>query len=353
MENVHLRSHQSAIVDAVMEKFKTDRFALAVAAVASGKSYVAATIASKFKRVVVLQPSIELMRQNHKSFERLGIKNTMINGTVKGNWGDDVILTTANTLSRHLDDVTEPDLLIIDELHLQHWGKMRKTIMRAWTKCKVFGMTATPHYYTQAVRYKNGTMYSVTTCRAIADGYFGPAVFELNREQLKELGYGADIEIKKVGIVKARDFHFQNAVIYKSIIDKHIEQLKELVGGLKNGIIYCDSIAHAEYVAKCISGVKTVFGDTPAKERKRRIEDFISNTTPFIATVGCLKIGFDKPDLENIIILSNVNNPSNAEQQIGRLNRGTGKKTCYYNSILNTAEPVIGSEKWVEIRSIK
>ncbi|MBQ2174663.1 MAG: DEAD/DEAH box helicase family protein, partial [Alphaproteobacteria bacterium] len=218
----------------MMEKFKTDRFALAVAAVASGKSYVAATIASKFKRVVVLQPSIELMRQNHKSFEKLGIKNTMINGTVKGNWGDYVILTTANTLSRHLDDVTEPDLLIIDELHLQHWGKMRKTIMKAWTKCKVFGMTATPHYYTQAVRYKNGTMYSVTTCRAIADGYFGPAVFELNREQLKELGYGADIEIKKVGIVKARDFHFQNAVIYKSIIDKHIQQVKDLIGGLKN-----------------------------------------------------------------------------------------------------------------------
>lgn len=353
METINLRAHQQSLVDATLKKLKNERFALAVAAVASGKSYAAATIAKQFKRVVVLQPSIELMKQNHKSFEKLGIENTMINATEKGNWGADVILTTANTLSRHLDDLQEPDLLIIDELHLQHWGKMRKTIMKAWQKCKVFGMTATPHYYTQEVRYKHGTMYSVTVCRAIADGYFGEPVFSLNRDQLKELGFGADIEIKKVPIVKARDFHFQNPVIYKTIIEQHLEQVKKLLGGLKNGILYCDSIAHAEYLAEHIPGIGTVFGSTPAKERNCRIKSFIENSTPFIATVGCLKIGFDKPDLENIIILTNVNNPSNAEQQIGRLNRGSGKKTCYHNSILNTAEPVVGSEKWTEIRSIK
>ena len=343
-QEITLRPHQQQLVDATLNKFKTDRFALGVMAVASGKSYAAATIAKQFKRVVVIQPSVELIRQNHKSFETLGIENVMIDGTHKGDWGADVILTTANTLYKHMDELAEPDLLIIDELHLQHWGKMRKTIMKRWTNCKCFGMTATPHYYVQRVEYKNGGMWSVTKCCAIADGYFGDPVFSLSREQMKELGYGADIQIKKVKINKVRGYYFDNPEIYEPLLKVHVEQVKQLIKELKNGIIYCDSVAHAEYLSSRLPSCDMVTGQTPAKSRKQLIEDFVTNRTKFITTVGCLKIGFDKPDLENIIILTNVNNPSNAEQQIGRLNRGSGLKTCWYNSILNTAEPIVGSE---------
>ncbi|MBQ2173845.1 MAG: DEAD/DEAH box helicase family protein, partial [Alphaproteobacteria bacterium] len=340
--NVVLRPHQQQLVDATLQKLQTDRFALGVMAVASGKSYAAATIAKHFKRVVVIQPSVELIRQNHISFEKLGIENVMIDGTHKGDWSADVILTTANTLYKHLDDLEEPDLLIIDELHLQHWGKMRKTIMKQWTHCKCFGMTATPHYYVQRIEYKSGGMWSVTECCAIADGYFGEPVFSLSREQMKELGYGADIQIKRVKISKVRGYYFDSPEIYDPLLKAHAEQVKQLTKGLKNGIIYCDSVSHAKYLCDNLDGCEMVTGTTPAKDRKGIIDRFVSGTLPFIATVGCLKIGFDKPDLENIIILTNVKNPSNAEQQIGRLNRGSGLKTCWYNSILNTAEPIVG-----------
>ena len=337
-------------MDAVLSKLSTERFALAVAAVASGKSYAAATIAKAFKRVVVIQPSIELMKQNHNSFLKLGIENEMINGTIHGNWDADVVLTTANTLSKHIDNVTEPDLLIIDELHLQHWGKMRRTIMNRWQNCKVFGMTATPHYYTQQIRYKGGVMYSVTTCCAIADGYFGEPVFDLDRQQLKELGYGADIELQKVQIPRAREFHFDSPELYGFIIRNHLEKVRQLCDMCDNAIIYCDGVRHAQWLAENLPQTECLTGKTPAKLRKEMVERFMNNTTRFITTVGCLKLGFDKPDLHNIIILANVNNPSNAEQQIGRLNRGTGKKMCYYNSKLNTMKPVVGSEVWTEIK---
>lgn len=348
-----LRKHQQEMVDAVKAKLSkpNERFALAVAAVASGKSYAAATIAKDYKRVVVIQPSIELIRQNHKSFEKLGIPNVMICSKANtGDWTADVIMTTANTLYKHIDSVEEPDLLIIDELHLQHWGTMRKTIMAKWQKCKVFGMTATPHYYVQETVYKNRVMYNVTTCCAIADGYFGPAVFELTREQMKTLGFGADIEIKRVKITRAKGMHFDNPAVYSWIVKKHTAELKDLLKDLKNGIIYCDSISHAQYLAENIADVRVLVGATPTKERKAIVEDFVEGRLKFVATVGCLKIGFDKPDLENIIVLTNVNNPSNAEQQIGRLNRGSGKKTCWYNGILNTAEPTIGKKTWIELK---
>lgn len=349
MNEIQLRPHQKEAVNAIRNALKNNRFALVVAGVGAGKSYIAATIAGDYKRVVVLQPSIELMKQNHKSFLNLGIENTMINGTHKGDWDADIILTTANTLSRHLDKLEEPDLLIIDELHLQHWGKMRRTIMKAWTKCKVFGMTATPHYYVQTIRYKGSTMYSVTTCCAIADGYFGEPVFKMSREQLKEIGYGADILLQPVGIIRAKDFHFKSPE-YMMIAQKHLEQVKTLLFGCENAIIYCDGIAHAKFLAEHIPGVECIFGDTPAAQRKAIVERFMKNETPYVATVGCLKLGFDKPDLKTIVILTNVNNPSNAEQQIGRLNRGTGIKKCYYNGALNTMEPIVGQQRWVEIK---
>lgn len=351
MVEINLRTHQKEIVEAVLKKFNSGkRFALVVAAVASGKSYAAAAIAKSYKRVVVLQPSIELMKQNHKSFENLGIQNEMINGNIKGDWSADVILTTANTLSTHLDCLEEPDLLIIDELHLQHWGKMRKTIMSAWKNCKVFGMTATPHYYTQETKYKNRTMYSVTTCNAIADGYFGEPVYNIDREHLKELGYGTDIKLEKVKITKAREIHFSTPETYWYIVNKHLNELKSLLRLCDNAIIYCDGIRHAKFLEENIDGLECIFGETPAKKRKDIVERFMKNETKYVATVGCLKLGFDKPDLQNIIVLTNVKNPSNAEQQIGRLNRGTGTKYCYYNGVLNTMEPVVGSQVWTEIK---
>ena len=175
-------------------------------------------------------------------------------------------------------------------------------------------------------------------------------MFTLNREQMKELGYGADIEIKRAHVVRAREEHFQSFNIYQDLIATHVEQVSDLLKQCKNAIIYCDGISHATRLSKQIDGIKCIFGATPAKERKETIEQFIRGEVPYVATVGCLKIGFDKPDLENIVILTNVNNPSNAEQQIGRLNRGSGRKTCWHNGKLNTMEPQVGSEKWVEIK---
>ena len=47
------------------------------------------------------------------------------------------------TLSRRLDRVKEPSLLVVDESHHGVAGSWQ-TVMAAWAKCKVLGVTATP-----------------------------------------------------------------------------------------------------------------------------------------------------------------------------------------------------------------
>ena len=82
------------------------------------------------------------------------------------------------------------------------------------------------------------------------------------------------------------------------------------------------------------------------------MEWFNKNELPFVLTVGCLVRGFDKPDLENIVMLSNYSNSSEAEQIVGRLNRGTTNKTCWYIGRLNLTPPTVGETTIVKIKRI-
>ena len=73
---------------------------------------------------------------------------------------------------------------------------------------------------------------------------------------------------------------------------------------------------------------------------------------PFLLTVGCLVRGFDRQDLENIILLTNFNNSCELEQVVGRLSRGTVPKACYYNRRINLKKPVVGETETVRIKRL-
>ena len=126
---------------------------------------------------------------------------------------------------------------------------------------------------------------------------------------------------------------------------------RELAVMKKNGIIYCDSIAHAELLSKTFN-IPTIFGDTPKKRRVDLIERFNAGRIPFLLTVGCLVRGYDRQDLENIILLTNFNNSCEFEQVLGRLNRGSCKKTCWYNRHINLRKPVVGDTEIIKVKRL-
>lgn len=73
-------------------------------------------IAEHFKRVVVLQPCLELVKQNHAKLDGAGMNTTMVDSLHgKKNLDADFVYTTPQTLAKNLDNIAEPDLLIIDE----------------------------------------------------------------------------------------------------------------------------------------------------------------------------------------------------------------------------------------------
>lgn len=345
-----LRPYQQQALDNVRAKLKVARSALAVLFVGSGKSHLIKEIAKDYKRVVVLQPCLELVKQNHAKLADAGLNTTMISSVNKGDWNADYIYTTPQTLAKNLDKCKEPDCLIIDEAENFYEGKLFDAIFGAWGKCKIFACTATPWHYRRKTKIKGGWIVSESTIVSIEE-QFGKAVIEIDRHKGKAMGYGPDIQIKKAAIPKCYDEHVKNPRAYHALVCQHLLGLFALLDKCKNGIIYCDSKAHAELISRQ-ANIPTIFGDTPKKDRVRIVEEFNAGKIPFVATVGCLVRGYDRQDLENIIILTNFNNECEAEQVIGRLNRGTCAKTCWYNSRLNTAKPEAGKTTEVKVRRL-
>ena len=350
-KEITLRPYQSQSIDLLKSRLENNRFGLVVLAVGLGKSWVMVGIAEYFKRVVVLQPCLELVKQNHSKLDGAGLNTTMVDSVHgKKNLDAEFIYTTPQSLVKNLDKIQEPDLLIVDEANVFYNGKLFDTIFAHWRHCKVAGFTATPYYYKRKTVYKNGWMCNQTTIVSIEERY-GPAVINIDREEGRRLGYSPEIQMRKVNIAPLTTEHLDNPIVYGKIINEHLHGVSDLCKPLKNGIIYCDSIAHAELLSQTFN-IPTVFGDTPKKRRVELIEKFCAGRIPFLLTVGCLVRGFDRQDLENIILLTNFNNACELEQVVGRLNRGTCKKTCWYNRRINTRKPVVGDTEIVKIKRL-
>ena len=240
--------------------------------------------------------------------------------------------------------------VLVHNCNVFYDGKLFDQIFSVWKHCKVAGFTATPYYYKRKTVYKNGWMCNQTTIVSIEEQY-GHAVINIDREQGHALGYSPEIKMRKVNIVPLTSDHLDNPVVYEKIINEHLHGVSDLCKTLHNGIIYCDSITHAELLSK-VFNIPTVFGSTPKKRRVDLIERFLQGRIPFLLTVGCLVRGFDRQDLENIILLTNFNNSCELEQVVGRLNRGTCNKTCWYNRRINTKKPVPGTTEIIKIKKL-
>lgn len=237
--------------------------------------------------------------------------------------------------------------------HMFWSGKMFNTIFRKWKNCKVVLLTATPYYNVQKTEYSGGYMWSVTKTHSIADELGIEPCVRLDREAGLKLGYGCTIRFHKLPIYMLKAEHIKDQATYQYMIDFHIDEVRKVVKNMENCIIYCDSIAQAELLqAKLGLPCECVFGSTPKKKRIELIDKLKSGVIKYVITVGCLKLGFDFPGLQNILLLANFNNECEAEQIIGRLNRGHGEKDVYYIGRLNNKKPVPGKTTKVRLMAV-
>lgn len=257
----------------------------------AGKSLTAAEIArrttAKKNRVLFLVHRQELCEQ---------IFNTFVN------YGVDMMyceIGMVQTISRRLDRILPPSLIITDENHHCLAASYRK-IYDYFPDTYCLGFTATP------IRLNGGGLGEVNDILIT-----GPSVRELiGRNCLSDFDYYAPPVADLSGLrSRAGDFSAEDIEralnkpkIYGDVISYYHQLASE-----KQAVCYCAGITTSKNMARMfdLEGIPAahIDGDTPKSERTETIEKFRSGKLKILCNVDLISEGFDVPDCTAAILL--------------------------------------------------
>ena len=278
-----------------------------------GKSIIQAEIAknanAKGNRVIFIVHRKELCEQ---------IRNTFIKN------GVDMNLTSINmvqTLTRRLDKIKTPALIITDECH-RALAKSYMNIYERFPNAISLGFTASP------IRVAEGGL----------SGAYDDIVEGVSTRWLIDNRYLADYKYYGVELVDTSKLHTKNGDYDKNevellmnksyIFGSAVENWKKYANG-KQTIVYCSSIACSKAVVEQFraEGIQAYHldGTTPQKERESVVDRFRKGEIPVLANCDLFGEGFDVPDCQAVILLRPTKSLSLHIQQSMRSMRSDGK----------------------------
>jgi len=144
---ISLRPYQTDGVNAIRVAFRKFRRVLYVLGTGGGKtrifSYIAHNASLRGKRIVILCHRTELVDQIVEALNDLDVTPDIVAAGYQRRRSP-VIVASVFTLVRRLDDIPEPDLIVVDECHHCSSGTTWSVIIKAWPNARVLGVTATP-----------------------------------------------------------------------------------------------------------------------------------------------------------------------------------------------------------------
>jgi DNA repair protein RadD len=340
-----------------VEFFKTPKMkpSIIVAPTAFGKSIVIAAIAKELgEKLLVLQPSKELLEQNYNKFITLGGEASIYSASMGSKELGDVTYATIGSIINIAGKFKEMGVskIIIDECDRyprSKSGQLRRFV-EGMKATHVLGLTATPLKlqtnmgetgpYSKLVmltnRSKEGVFFKyILHVSQIQDivklGYWTPLVYQSYDFDTGALVYnssGAEYTSDSI----ARSYENQN------IGDKIVKKVAELQDR-KSILVAVPTIEQATNLAKRIPQAAVVHGGTPKGERDRIIEEFRSQQIRVIVQVNVLTVGFDYPELDCLITGRPTASISWWYQFVGRGTRiHESKKDCIVVDFVGSVE---------------
>ena len=352
-----LRDYQIEPVAIGIEFFKTPKMApsIIVAPTAFGKSIVIAHIAKGIgEKVLVIQPSKELLEQNYNKLITLGGTASIYSASMGEKEIGDITYATIGSIINIAWKFKELGItkVIIDECDRyprDKSGQLRKFI-DSLKATHVLGLTATPLKlqtnmgetgpYSKLVmltnRSKHGTFFKhiihVSQIQDIVDmGFWTPLEYQSYDFDTGALVYnstGAEYTNDSI----ARAYENQN------LQDKIVKKVHELYDR-KSILVAVPTIEQATILAGKIPSAAVVHGETPTAERNRIIEEFRSQKIRVIVQVNVLTVGFDYPELDCLITARPTASISWWYQFVGRGTRiHNNKKDCLVVDFVGSLE---------------
>lgn len=312
---------------------KEDKPVIMVAPTAYGKSIVISEIARQVGRVVVIQPSKELLEQNYSKLIALGGKASIYSASMGVKEIGDVTYATIGSIKNiaHLFREAGVKCVLVDEVHLSpvNSDAMFGGFVRALGVKKVIGLTATPFRlgnYT-SLSGDNYSQLNMLTSRKKGCGYFKKIIYCCQIHEIIEAGRWSPL------IYESHDFvttalrinttgaeytekSVKDAYEQNGISDRIAKQVKE--SDRKHILIFVPLVEAAYELSSKIWGSAVVHGELPKSERDWVIGNFRSGKTRVVINVNVLSVGFDYPEIDQIILARPTMSLAWLYQAIGR-----------------------------------
>lgn len=352
-----LRENQIEPVTVGVEFFKLPKMApsIIVAPTAFGKSIVIAHIAKGIgEKVLVLQPSKELLEQNYNKFIFFGGKASIYSASMGQKQLGDVTYATIGSIINIAHKFREMGVskIIIDECDRyprEKSGQLRRFVdgMKA---THILGLTATPLKLQSNMSDTGPYSKLVMLTNRSSKGAFFKHILHVSQIQdTVKLGFWTPLVYQSYDfdtgalVFNSSGAEFTNDSIARAyenqnIEDKIVKKVRE-IEDRKSILVAVPTIEQATKLAGRIPLAAVVTGETPTQDRNRIIEEFRNQKIRVIVQVNVLTVGFDYPELDCLITARPTASISWWYQFVGRGTRiHEKKKDCLVVDFVGSVE---------------
>lgn len=341
---ITLRSNQTAPIQKAIDFFneKKPKPSLIVLPTAWGKSILTAYVALNCNdKLLVLQPSKELLEQNIKKYYALCDGFTVNAGIYSASFGRkeiaQITYATIGSIKNLGEQFRDMGLtkVLIDEAHLypREADSMLGRFLKDSGITHVLGITATPVKLQQNYDKDGGTFSKLVmlTSRSKKGNFFKDIIHVGQVQEMVKLGFWSKLryeasdfdssmlvyntsksEFTEDSVLKAYNANGGAQGIIEAL-DKHNDR--------KHILVFCPSVQDAIDLSHRYTGSAVIYGDMKPAERATIINDFKAGKIRVIFNVRVLSTGFDYTGIDCIILGISTASIALYYQIIGRATR--------------------------------
>ena len=325
---MQLRPYQQDLFNRIRETINGGiRNPIVVSPTGSGKTatfcYIAHRTSQANNRVLILVHRSELVIQTSETLRKFNVDHGIIQAGIKPDPAKFVQVAMVQTVSRRLNSVSPPSLIITDECH-HSAANQYKAILTTFPDAVSIGFTATP------VRLDGKGL----------SAYFGKIIIGQTVEWLmnndflvRPKYYAPPVQAVLDGVKKRAGDYAQDqlaaAMDKPTVTGDAVSHYKRICPNSR-AVVFCCNISHAEHVAAefesngIASGV--IHGNLKQDERKQIVQNLTDGKIKVMTSVDVVSEGFDLPSAEVAILLRPTTSLGLHLQQIGRVLRPSVNK---------------------------
>lgn len=347
---ITLRENQAEPIRKAIEFFnaKNSRPSLIVLPTAWGKSILTAFVAKNITdRLLVLQPSKELLEQNFRKYDKLC-----------GGFGSNAGIYSASFGKREIAQITYATIgsiknlgstfkelgftkLLIDEAHLypREADSMLGRFLKESGITHVLGITATP-VKLQTNRDRSGQTFSklvMLTSRSKKGNFFKDIIHVGQISEMVRLGFWSKLRYDSPGFDGSLlEFNSSRSEYTEESVQRAYDanggadallHALERAADRKHILVFAPSVADTVALSERCPNSGVVFGDMGKTQREQTIADFKAGRLRVLFNVRVLSTGFDFTGIDCIILGISTASIALYYQIIGRATRIDPLKT--------------------------